>query len=196
MARGRSLELGAQLAVRRGCHDPVEGGSSSGDAFDDLGGGPGPYEWFGVVVPVLDPPVDAVSELGHGPEAGVGERFAGQHGEPGFDQVQPRGRGRREVQVPTATVGMFEPVPNRCALVCRQVVQHYMAFEVLGHGEVDQLEERQHVGAGMTATGVVEDFVEFLASSGSAKLGGTRPFLALRCVARWQVDRDLGGHWW
>lgn len=51
------------LVVCRGFDDPVEGGSASCDAFDDLVGGAGPHEWFGVVVPVLDPPVDAVLEV-------------------------------------------------------------------------------------------------------------------------------------
>jgi len=52
-----------ELVVCRGFGDPVEGGLASCDSFDDFVGGAGPYEWFGVAVPVLDPPVDAVLEV-------------------------------------------------------------------------------------------------------------------------------------
>lgn len=89
-----------------------EGGSASFDFCDDVVGGFGPGEGFGVVVPVLGPGVDGLGQLGDGAEAVLGEGFAGEHGEPGFDEVEPRRRGRGEVQVPAPAPGVGEPGPN------------------------------------------------------------------------------------
>jgi len=62
--------------VRRGFDGPVEGGFSACDSVDDFVGGASPDEGFGTIIPVVDPPVEPVTEFGHRFEAGVGERFA------------------------------------------------------------------------------------------------------------------------
>ena len=80
------LAMDDLLVVRRGFG---EGGSSSFDFGDDVVGGLGPGEGLGVVVPVLGPDVDGVGEVGCGVEAVVGEGFAGEHREPGLDEVEP-----------------------------------------------------------------------------------------------------------
>src|SRR5487761_794438 len=81
------------LVVCRGFGDPVEGGLSAGDFVEDLVGGFGPDEGLGVVVPVGDPAVDPGFEFGDGGEAGVGQGFAAEHGEPALDQVNANGEG-------------------------------------------------------------------------------------------------------
>jgi len=77
------------VVVCRGFGDSVEGGLSAGDFVEDLVGGFGPDEGLGVVVPVGDPAVDPGFEFGDGGEAGVGQGFAAEHGEPALDEVEP-----------------------------------------------------------------------------------------------------------
>jgi hypothetical protein len=75
--------------VCRGFGDPVEGGLSAGDFVEDLVGGFRPDEGLGVVPPVGDPAVDPGLEFVDGGEAGVGQGFAAEHGEPALDEVEP-----------------------------------------------------------------------------------------------------------
>jgi hypothetical protein len=51
---------------------------------------------------------------------------------------------------------MGERAANRFGLVSGQVVQHDMHVEIGEHVEIDQLEEREHVGAGVASAGVVQ----------------------------------------
>ena len=54
---------------------------------------------FGVVVVGVDVFLDRGDELGHRAEHAAPQRFVGQFPEPAFDQVEPRRRGRGEVEV-------------------------------------------------------------------------------------------------
>jgi hypothetical protein len=62
----------------------------------------------------------------------------------------------REVQVPSAPFRVGEPAADRFGLVSGQVVQHDMHVEIGGHVEIDPLEEREHVSAGVASAGVVQ----------------------------------------
>jgi hypothetical protein len=52
-----------------------------GEVVEDLVGGLAPDEWAGVVVPVLDPFVDVVAELGDGVMGGAAQLLGGEFGE-------------------------------------------------------------------------------------------------------------------
>lgn len=67
----RDARVTKALVVRRGFGLPVEGGSSTSDLVDDLVGGLGPDEGAGVLVPVVDPLVDGVGEVGDAGEDAV-----------------------------------------------------------------------------------------------------------------------------
>lgn len=60
---GVCLPMRFVLVVRRGVDLVGEGCSASADLGEDVFGGLLPDEWFGVVVPVLDPELDGVNEL-------------------------------------------------------------------------------------------------------------------------------------
>ena len=65
-----------------------------------------------------------------GGEARVDHRLASPDRERAFDQVQPRSRCRREVQMPAGAFGVSEALAHRFRLVRRKVVQHDVDVEV------------------------------------------------------------------
>src|SRR6476659_10803471 len=68
-------------------------------------------------------------------------RFVGQYPKPAFDQVEPRRRGRGEVEVEP---GVFvQPLADVFVLVGGVVVQDQVDLQVRGHLPVDGLEEFQ-----------------------------------------------------
>jgi len=70
----------------------------SGEGFEDLVGGLGPYDWFGILVPVLGPGDDVAFEFCDRAVGRALQFTAGQFSEPAFDEVEPGGRGGGEVQ--------------------------------------------------------------------------------------------------
>ncbi len=70
-----------------------------GEFFKDLINFLGPDEWFGL--PIVNPNeiFYAHHKLRNASKHPAADFFAGQFGEPSFDQVQPRGARRREVEV-------------------------------------------------------------------------------------------------
>lgn len=69
------------------------------DFGDDLFGGLGPHERFWVVVPVFGPHLQRLDEFVDAGEAAAAETLVSELFEPSLDQVQPRRRGRDEVQM-------------------------------------------------------------------------------------------------
>jgi len=86
--------------------DLVEGGAAALNFGDDVVGCCLPDEGFRVVVPVVGPGGDLAGEFGDAGEDTPTEASVGEFLEPPLDQVQPRTRGRGEVQVPSAPVAM------------------------------------------------------------------------------------------
>ena len=67
----------------------------------------GPDEGCCVGIIGLDEGIDVLPELGNGGEGSAAQRLSGEDREPDFDLIEPRGAGRREVEV---DVGMtLEP---------------------------------------------------------------------------------------
>src|SRR5215210_9007206 len=124
--------------MRRG-FDLGKGGASPAYLGDDLLGGLVPDERLRVVVPVLDPRLDGVDQIGDAGEGGAAQTAVGELLEPPLDKVQPTRAGRDEVQVPTGSLGISQPLLHFGGLVGRQVVQDHVYVEVLVHVEVDEL---------------------------------------------------------
>ena len=69
------------------------------EAAFNLVSGLGPDEGFGVVIPVFEEPDDAAFELGDAVKTAAANRLLADNAEPAFDQIEPRGAGRGEVQM-------------------------------------------------------------------------------------------------
>ena len=67
----------------------------------------------------------------------------GERGEPAFDLIEPRGRGRGEVCVEARMAG--KPVLDRRGLVRAVVVHHQMDLEPLWGGLVYGAQEREEL---------------------------------------------------
>ena len=74
------------------------------------------------------------------------------------NEVQPRRRGWREVQMAAGAFSICEPRSDRLGLVGEEVVEQDMNLEVPWHVEADQLEEGVYVGGLVRAPRAVEDF--------------------------------------
>ena len=68
---------------------------------DDLVGICDPLEGFRLGIVIVEESVDGGLEVGDGSENPAFETPLGQDGKEAFDGVEPRGRGRREVECPT-----------------------------------------------------------------------------------------------
>lgn len=85
----------------------------------------------------------------------LAEVLVGQVPEPAFDLVEPRRRGRCEVQVePRVPV---EPPLHVLVFVGRVVVQDQMNLEPWGHFTIDGLEERQELLVTMPGQALTDD---------------------------------------
>ena len=136
--------------------DLGEGGPASPDLGDDLLGLLVPHEGLRIIVPVLGPRLDGLDQVRGRGEDALSKSSFGQFVERAFDEVQPRRRGGREVQVPTCPLGVSQPFGHRRCLVGREVVEHHVKIEVLGDVEVDGLGEGEDVGRLVGLLGVIE----------------------------------------
>jgi hypothetical protein len=75
------------------------------DAFEDAVGVGGPDERLGVMVVRLDEAVDRSLQVDDRAEHPAPESPPGEIGEEGLDGVEPRARGRREVELETRMAG-------------------------------------------------------------------------------------------
>ncbi len=79
--------------------------------FEDGFGGSGPYEWPTVAVVGVDVAFDCVLQIVDGMEGSASDLAACDGGEEPLDGVEPRGRGRREMERPARMIGdPFEDV--------------------------------------------------------------------------------------
>src|SRR5438093_5996360 len=81
---------------------------------DDLGGGLGPNEWSGVLIPAFDVLQDVPHQGTHGVEGAAANRLARQNAKPRFDQIDPRRSCRREVEVDLGMPIQPGPEPPGC----------------------------------------------------------------------------------
>ena len=85
--------------------DCFEGDPAALDLLDDLVGGGGPDEGFGVVVVGVDELLYRVDEFLDRGEAAAADRLVGDLAEPAFDEVQPGRAGGDEVEVEAGVLG-------------------------------------------------------------------------------------------
>ncbi len=78
-----------------------------------------------------------------------------QHREPGLDEIDPRGVGRREVHVEARMPG--EPPPRFGSLVRRVVVQNDVDVEVGGHRFVDDPQELDELLRAVPSEALADD---------------------------------------
>jgi hypothetical protein len=76
--------------------------SDGGDDFVGIGD---PMEGFGLSVVIDQEAIDGFLKVGDGSEDAALEATLGQDGEEALDRVEPRGRGRREVEGPARMAG-------------------------------------------------------------------------------------------
>ena len=90
-------------------------------------------------VVLVDEALDGVAEFADGAEHAVLESPSRQLGEEAFDGVEPRARGRGEVEGPPRM--LLEPCPDRLVLVGGVVVEDGMDRRPGGDRAVDAVEE-------------------------------------------------------
>ena len=109
------------------------------DAFEDVVGVGGPDERLGVMVVGLDEAVDRSLQVDDRAEHTALEPPPGELGEEGLDGVQPRARGRREVERETRMAG--EPGADLGVLVGAIVVEDHVDHLAGRHGSLDRIQE-------------------------------------------------------
>jgi hypothetical protein len=83
----------------------VEGGPSAAYLGEHLVGGCGPDKRLGVLVVSREVSIDRVDQVGYRSEHAATDGFVGELAEEDLDEVQPRARGRGEVQVKARVLG-------------------------------------------------------------------------------------------
>ena len=88
---------------------------------------------------MLDKVANGIFQLDCAAVDAAADLFFGESGEPTFEQVQPRGRSRREVQVKARPLG--QPAPDQLGFVRAVVIQDEMDLEILRHVGVEGVEK-------------------------------------------------------
>ena len=102
------------------------------DGGEDIVGGFGLDEGFGVGINGFDVTGDGAFEFGGGAMCAAADLVFGQVGEEAFDLIDPRGRGRRVMHLPARPFG--EPVADHLCLVGGGIVHDDMDVEVARRG--------------------------------------------------------------
>src|SRR5262245_51075928 len=105
------------------------------DALKDLVSGLGPHKRLGMPVGAFDISADGHLEFAGAEMNTATQLLLGQRGEPAFDEVDPRGARRREVQMEARMAD--QPAMDRRGLVCAGVVENQVDVEGGGHLRVD-----------------------------------------------------------
>ena len=98
-----------------------------------------PDEGLWVAIVVLDEVVDGGFEFLGGTVDAAAELAFGEQREPAFDQIEPGGRGGREVNVEAGPFG--QPVPDQLRFVGAVVVQDQVNVQFFRHMPFDGVEE-------------------------------------------------------
>src|SRR2546426_8555810 len=118
------------------------------DAGEDLVGGLDPDVPLAALVEHVDELANRRDELAHGAMHAALELFGRQGRKPAFDQIQPRGIGRREMEV-EARVAQ-QPAPDGRALVRARVVQNEVDLQSRWHAGVEASEKRPEFAGAVT----------------------------------------------
>ena len=134
---------------------------------------------FKILIPVVDIGLDVSDQRSHGVERAAADGLAGEDAEPGLDHVEPRGAGRREVEV---DAGMsLKPCLDLGGLVRRRVVENDMEFAPVVTGNL--LEETQEVSSGMTGAALPDDLAT-LEIQGGIETGQSIAFVVVGLPGR------------
>src|SRR6476469_4469514 len=101
--------------------------AEAGNAGKDMVGVLGPRERLWVGIRGVDVSKDRLLQLADTGESATLEPAAAQKGKPALNQVEPRGRGRGEVQVKVWPLD--QPVVDQSGLVGLQIVEHEMHLQ-------------------------------------------------------------------
>ena len=108
--------------------------------------------WFFVVV--LDEAADGVFQLAGGAMDSATELLFGEQSEPAFDQVEPTGRGGREVQMEARP--LHQPVTNQLRLVCSVVIQDERNVQLGRYIFLDRIEKNAKLDGAVAALSLAD----------------------------------------
>ena len=131
--------------------------TQSFDLGEDRFGGGGPHERTRREVVVFGVAFDAPDQVRHALEGAATDGLLGDQSEPALDLIEPRGVGRRVVQV-VARVAR-EPGAHLGMLVRAVVVADQVHVELGGDVAVDVPQEGQELLVSMATFALREDFV-------------------------------------
>ena len=94
-----------------------------------------PNEWFWICVVHSDILFDGKHQIRYAAEHTTANTLAGDLPKPPFNEIQPRGGGRREVAMKAGMV--FQPCSDLGVIVRAVVVQNHMDRQVFGGFTVD-----------------------------------------------------------
>ena len=128
--------------------EPLDGG-------EDVIGGFGPFEGFGVLVCRVDVVEDGALQLLGGAMDAAPDLFVGQQPEPALDLVEPGGAGGCEMGLPARPFG--EPVADRLGLVGPVVVHDDVDVEISRDVRLDEVEEFAELSGPMARETFADD---------------------------------------
>src|ERR1700676_1662459 len=101
---------------------------------------------------MVDVAADGLFQLGSRAMDATPKLFFSECCEPAFDQVEPTGGGRREVQMEAGPLG--QPCADQFGLVGSVVVQNQMHVQLRRHVLLDGIEEGAKLGGAVAAVGL------------------------------------------
>ncbi len=122
----------------------------------------------------LDVPVQRLLELARGAMSAAAHAALRERGEPALHLVEPRRRGRGEVNVEARMTG--EPVLDGRRLVGAVVVHHQVDVEYLRHARINGAQELQELAAAVAPVRLADD------SAGGDVVGGKQSCGAVALV--------------
>ena len=125
------------------------------DGAEDVIGGFGPFEGFGVLVCRVDVVEDGALQLLGGAMDAAPDLLVGQQPEPALDLVQPGGAGGCEMGLPARPFG--EPVADRLGLVGPVVVHDDVDVEISRDVRLDEVEEFAELSGPMARETFADD---------------------------------------
>lgn len=125
------------------------------DSGDDFVWVCGPGEGFGIIIGLVDKAVDGCLEIDDGSEDAAFELPLGEFGKEALDGVEPRARGRREVEDEARVT--VEPLPHLGMLVGGVFVEDDVHDLSGGHPRLDSIEEADEFLVAMALHATADD---------------------------------------
>src|SRR6266436_8917373 len=126
------------------------------NAFENFVGGLRPHERLGVPVGYLDVPPDGRLQLPRAAMHTPAQLLLGQRREPALDEIDPRGAGRREVQVEARMAR--QPAMDRRRLVRARVVEDQVHLERGGDARLNGVEKLPELARSLAPTKFRDQF--------------------------------------